>query len=220
MGIESDGHRQEQWCAEGFSHMNDSEANATERTKFSSRFDEGAMKRLVVFGMMVLTAGVVSVHAQMKLGHVSTEAVMKQLPDAQDAQKQLDALTAGWQDDLNKMQADWKKKFEEYDKKKLIMTDQRRADTERELRELDQKMAEFRNQKFGQNGELFAKQNELMKPVQDRVFKAIQEVALEEGYDYVFDKSGEILLMYTNIKYDLTEKVLAKLKVTTRTNVK
>ncbi len=174
---------------------------------------------IILLGCLIAVASLPAT-AQMKIGHVSTEAIMKQLPDAQDAQKQLDALTAGWQDDLNKMQSDWKKKYEEYDKKKLIMTDQRRADAERERRELDQKMADFRNQKFGQNGELFAKQNELMKPVQDRVFKAIQDVAVEEGYDYVFDKSGEILLMYSNPKYDLTEKVLAKLKVTPRSTTK
>jgi len=168
----------------------------------------------------VLVFGSLTAVAQMKLGHVSTEAIMKQLPDAQDAQKQLDALTASWQEELNKMQDDWKKKYDEYDKKKLIMTDQRRADAERELRELDQKMADFRNQKFGQNGELFAKQNELMKPVQDRVFKAIEDVAVEEGFDYVFDKSGEILLMYANPKYDLTDKVLEKLKVTPQSTKK
>ncbi len=156
----------------------------------------------------------VPARTQSKIGYVSTEAIMKQLPDAQDAQKQLDALTAGWQDELNKMQADWKKKYDEYDKKKLIMTDQRRAEAERELRDLDQKMADFRNQKFGQNGELFAKQNELMKPVQDRVFKAIQDVAVEEGYDFILDKSGEILLMYANPKLDVTDKILGKLKVT------
>ena len=178
------------------------------------------MKRLLIAVSGILALLTIPAAAQMKLGHVSTEAIMKQLPDAQDAQKQLDALTAGWQEELNKMQNDWKKKYDEYDKKKLIMTDQRRADTERELRELDQKMSDFRNQKFGQNGELFAKQNELMKPVQDRVFKAIQDVALEEGYDYIFDKSGEILLMYSNPKYDLTDKVLAKLKVTPRSTTK
>ncbi len=172
------------------------------------------MKNLILAVSCVLLLGTFPAMAQMKIGHVSTEAIMKQLPDAQDAQKQLDVLTASWQEELNKMQDDWKKKYDEYDKKKLIMTDQRRADAERELRELDQKMADFRSQKFGQNGELFAKQNELMKPVQDRVFKAIQDVAVEEGFDYVFDKSGEILLMYANPKNDLTDKVLEKLKVT------
>lgn len=152
--------------------------------------------------------------AQMKIGHVSTDAIIKQLPDAQDAQKQLDGLVVEWQNELSKMQQEWQKKLEEYDKKKLIMTESRRSETEKELREMDQRITEYRNQKFGQNGELFEKQNEMMKPVQDRVFKAIQEVAKEEGYDYVLDKSGEILMMYANEKFDLTPKVLEKLQST------
>ena len=151
--------------------------------------------------------------SQVKIAYVTTDAIMKQLPDAQDAQKQLDQFVVDWQGELNKLQQDWQKKLDDYDKRKLIMTEQRRADAEKELRDLEQKVAEFRNKKFGQNGDLFLKQNELMKPVQDRVFKAIQDVALEEGYDYVFDKSGEILLMYANTKFDLTPKVLAKLTV-------
>lgn len=164
-------------------------------------------------GALLLTAGVGV--AQQKIGHVSSDAIMKQLPDAQDAQKQLDAFVVDWQNELNTMQQNWQKKFDDYDQKKLIMSEARRADAEKELRELDQRIADYRNQKFGQNGELFQKQNELMKPVQDRVFKAIQDVAKEEGYDYVLDKSGEILMMYANDKYDLTPKVLEKLQVGT-----
>lgn len=163
----------------------------------------------VALAIPSLTAG------QVKIAYVSSEAIMKQLPDAQDAQKQLDQIVVEWQGELNKLQQDWQKKFDDYDKRKLIMTEQRRVDAEKELRDLDAKIAEYRNKRFGQNGDLFAKQNELMKPVQDRVFKAIQDVAVEEGYDYVFDKSGEILMMYANAKYDLTQKVLAKLTVTT-----
>lgn len=152
---------------------------------------------------------------QVKIGYVSTDAILKQLPDAQDAQKQLDQVVVDWQGELNKLQQDWQKRFDDYEKRKLIMTEQRRIDAEKELRELDQKIADYRTKKFGQNGDLFVKQNELMKPVQDRVFKAIQDVAVEEGFDYVFDKSGEILLMYANTKYDLTPKVLAKLGAAT-----
>ena len=164
---------------------------------------------LVAFTLLVGAAA-----AQQKIGHVSTDAIMKVLPDAQDAQKQLDALVVEWQGELNKMQQDWQKKFDDYDQKKLIMTDARRAEAERDLRDLDQRIADYRSQKFGQSGELFQKQNDLMKPVQDRVFKAIQEVATEEGYDYVLDKSGEILMMYANEKHDLTPKVLQKLQAT------
>ena len=175
------------------------------------------MKKLLSIIGILIGAALIPAQAQMKIGYFNSEAVMKQLPDAQDAQKQLDQFVADWQQELNKTQEEWKKKFDEYDKRKLIMTEQRRADTERELRELDQKIVDFRNQKFGQNGDLFNKQTELMKPVQDRVFKAVQDVALEEGFDYVFDKSGDILLMYANEKYDLTQKIFTKLKAPTST---
>ena len=171
------------------------------------------MKRIMAFVAFFLLVYSVQTIAQMKIAYFNSEAIMKQLPDAQDAQKQLDQFVADWQQELNKMQDEWKKKFDEYDKRKLIMTEQHRADTERELREMDQKIVDLRTQKFGQNGELFNKQNELMKPVQDRVFKAVQDVAREEGYDYIFDKSGDILFMYANEKYDLTQKIFAKLKV-------
>jgi outer membrane protein len=171
------------------------------------------MKRTLWVSILVALAVPTLLIGQVKVAFVTTEAIMKQLPDAQDAQKQLDQIVVDWQGELNKIQQDWQKKFDDYEKRKLIMTEQRRVDAEKELRDLDQKIADFRNKKFGQNGDLFLKQNELMKPVQDRVFKAIQDIALEEGYDYVFDKSGEILLMYANAKYDLTQKVLARLTV-------
>lgn len=171
------------------------------------------MKRILWLSILMALAVPSLLISQVKVAFVTTEAIMKQLPDAQDAQKQLDQIVVDWQGELNKIQQDWQKKFDDYEKRKLIMTEQRRVDAEKELRDLDQKIAEFRNKKFGQNGDLFLKQNELMKPVQDRVFKAIQDIALEEGYDYVFDKSGEILLMYANAKYDLTPKVLARLTV-------
>jgi outer membrane protein len=147
---------------------------------------------------------------QTKIGYVNSEAIMEQLPEAREAQRQLDELVSQWQAELQDMQREWQTKFEEYDKMKLIMTDQRRADAERQLMELDRQIADFRNQKFGQNGELFQRQEELIRPVQDRIFLAIQDIAREEQYDYVFDQSGDILLLYANELYNLTEKVLQR----------
>ncbi len=150
--------------------------------------------------------------AQTKIGHINSEAIMQALPEAIDAQKSLDAQVAQWEAELQKMQADWKKKFDEYDKRKLILTDQARADQEKELRELDQSIADYRNKKFGQNGELFQKQSDVMKPIQNKIFKVLEEIAKEDGYDYIFDRSGEILLLYANDKYDLTQRVLSRMQ--------
>jgi outer membrane protein len=162
--------------------------------------------------ILLLIASAIPSSAQMKIGYITSEAIMQQLPEAQDAQKQLDAISTDWQGELTKMQTDLQRRFEDYDKKKLVMSDKRRAEVEKDLQDLEKKMVDFRTAKFGANGELFTKQNELMKPVQDKLFKAVKDVADEGGYDYVFDKSSTTLLMYSNEKNDLTSKVLVKLQ--------
>lgn len=154
----------------------------------------------------------IAVEAQTKVGHINSEAIMQALPEAIDAQKSLDVLVSQWEAELQKMQTEWKRKFDDYDKKKLILTDQVRADQEKELRDLDQAIADFRNKKFGQNGELFQKQNEVMKPIQNKIFKVLEEIAQDEEYDYIFDRSGEILLLYANDKRDLTSLVIQRMQ--------
>ena len=160
----------------------------------------------------VLAVAAVPVRAQGKIGHINSEAIFKALPEAQDAQKSLDALVNQWDGELQQMQAGWKKKLDEYDKKKLIMTDQTRLEAEQELRELEKSITDFRNKKFGPNGELFQKQSEVMKPIQNKLFQVLKEVALEDEYDYIFDQSGEILLLYANEKNDLTQTVLERMQ--------
>ncbi len=122
------------------------------------------MKRYVA-AILLAIAGTSAGYSQMKIGHINSEAIMQALPEAIDAQKSLDALVASWESELQKMQNEWKKKYDDYDKRKLILTDQARADAEKELRDLDQGISDFRNKKFGQNGELFQKQNDVMKPI-------------------------------------------------------
>jgi outer membrane protein len=169
------------------------------------------MKRLLVCGVLVGLEALAA-NAQSKMGHINSEAIMQALPEAQDAQRSLDALVSQWESELTKMETEWKRKLDDYDKKKLILSDQARAETERELRTMDQSIADFRNKKFGPNGELFQKQNEVMKPIQNKLFQVLQDVAQEEGYDYIFDRSGEILVLYANERNDLTQTVLARMQ--------
>lgn len=168
------------------------------------------MKTYMVFFTLFFVA--VTSQAQTKIGYINSQTIMEQLPEAQDAQKQLDALTQEWQGEINKMAADIQKKMEDYDKRKLLMTDKRRAEVEKELQDLDKKLVDYRNQKFGTNGELFTKQNELMKPIQEKIFKAVKDVADSGEYDYVVDRSSSTLLLYANSKHDLTQKVLEKIQ--------
>jgi len=170
------------------------------------------MKKLIFSTIVVVLFASVSLQAQLKIGYVDSDAIMKQLPDAQDAQKKLDAQIQEWQSQIKKMQREWKAKYDDYSKKKLTMSPMRRNEVEKELSDLENKIADFRNKKFGANGELFKKEQELMKPVQNKIFKAIQEVAKEKDLDFVFDRSGDILFLYAKEKYDITNLVLDKLK--------
>ena len=151
--------------------------------------------------------------AQLKIGYVDSDTIMENLPDAQDANQKLDALVKEWQTELSKLEQEWKTKYDDYDKRKLIMTDQTRAETEQELIKLEKQVGEFREKKFGNNGELFQKQDEIMKPVQNKVFNAITDIAKEEELDFVFDRSGDVLLLYAKEEYDITANVLEKLKL-------
>lgn len=151
--------------------------------------------------------------AQLKIGYIDSDTVMDQLPDVQDARQKIDELIQDWQAELKLLENQWKTKYDDYEKRKLIMTDQTRSEAESELIKLETEIAQFRDKKFGTNGELFQKQDELMKPVQNKIFNAIKLVAEEENLDFVFDRSGDIMILFAKEQYDISQKVLEKLKI-------
>jgi outer membrane protein len=129
------------------------------------------------------------------------------MQEAADAKLKLNNLVAEWQNELTKLQDSLKNMKDDYDKKKLILTEQLKLQTEKEISDFETSISNYKVSKFGENGEYFQKQKEFMKPVQDRIFRAIEIVAREGDYDYVFDRSSEILLLYVNERHDLTAKV-------------
>ena len=151
--------------------------------------------------------------AQLKIGYVDSDTIMDNFPDVQDARQKLDALIQEWQAELKKLESDLKAKQDDYEKRKLIMTEQTNTDAMADITKLQKEIADYRDKKFGASGELFQKQNELMKPLQNKVFTIIQEVATEEDLDFVFDRSGDILFLYAKSEYDLTAKVIERLKL-------
>jgi outer membrane protein len=167
------------------------------------------MKKLAfIISILLFT----QVQAQLKIGYVDSDTILKQLPDAVDAQKRLDALIAEWKEELKKMETELKSKTDDFEQRKLIMSESKRVEASKELTTLESEIAKYRSQKFGINGELFKSQEEVMKPVQNRVFNVIKEVAEDEELDFVFDRSGDILFLYAKEEYDITNTVLEKLK--------
>jgi len=152
-------------------------------------------------------------NAQLKIGYVDSDTIMDNFPDVQDARQKLDALIQEWQAELKKLESDLKAKQDDYEKRKLIMTEQTSNEAKTEITKLQKEITDYRDKKFGTNGELFQKQNELMKPLQNKIFTVIQGVATEEELDFVFDRSGDILFLFAKPEYDLTSKVIERLKL-------
>lgn len=170
--------------------------------------------RILLLCALLLVGLGSSARAQQKIAYVDVSAIMKALPDAQDAQRQLDQLVDKWQRELEDMQREWQDRFNDYDKRKLILTDQGRANAEKELQDLEKRIFEFREKKFGQSGELFTKEDELMRPIQNVVFDQVKNLAVELGYDYVLDKSGGVMIIYAKDAHDLTTKAIDRIKKT------
>ncbi len=171
------------------------------------------MRKLSFLLIVLISFYTSSGFAQLKIGYVDSDTIMDNLPDVLDARQELDALITEWQNELGRLEANWKTKYDDYEKRKLIMTEQTRSDTEAELVALEEEIAQFREKKFGASGELFLKQDELMNPVQNKIFTAIQQLAEEEELDFVFDRSGDIMLLYAKEEYDLTARVLEMLSL-------
>lgn len=153
-----------------------------------------------------------SVFAQVKIAYVDSKIIIESMEDAKDAQRNLDNFVALWKGELQKLNDSLAYLKDDFEKKKLILTDNVRKQKEEEIKSLEKAISDYKLAKFGENGEYFQKQNELMKPVHDRIFKAIQDAAKEGDFDFVFDRSSSIILLYMNEKYDLTTKVIKKLE--------
>lgn len=166
--------------------------------------------QFAVISALILLAG--SVLSQQKIGYVDSKVILETLQDARDAQTNLDNLVQKWKLELQSLNDSLLFMKDDYEKKKLILTDKVKQQKEDEIKLQEKKVNDYKQNKFGENGEYFQKQQEFMKPVQDRVFKAIQDVAKEGGYDFIIDRSTQLMLLYMNDRYDLTQKVIKKLE--------
>ncbi len=172
------------------------------------------LKSSPVFFIIVLFTVLISSESfsQTKVGYIDSKKILESMQDSRDAKMRLDNLVTQWQSDLKVLQDSLKLIKDDFEKKKLILTDQLKQQTEMKIGELETAVNNFKIQKFGETGEYFLKQTEFMKPVQDRIFKAIETVAKDGSFDYVFDRSSDILLLYVNENYDLTAKVIKEIE--------
>lgn len=169
-------------------------------------------KYLIVFALLNISNFTLAQNPQ-KLGFVDSQVILNQLPEAIKAQGDLQALSGQWSAQLDSMTVAYQQGMADYQKQANNMPEDKKLAAQQNLIQLEQKILDFRREKFGQGtGEIYKKEEEIFNPVKAKIYKAIEDVAKAEGMQFVFDKSGDIILLYADSAFDVTYKVLDRLK--------
>lgn len=167
------------------------------------------MKKFFVTTLIIFFATAAS-FAQ-RFAYVDSEYILNHIPEYTSAQKQLDALSEQWQKEVDNRFSEIEKMYKAYQADQVLLSDEMRKRRENEIIEKEKEAKEFQRLKFGYEGELFQQRTRLIKPIQDRVAKAVQAVAENQQLDMIFDKNSEVMLLYASPRLDKSNDVITKL---------
>lgn len=166
------------------------------------------MKKL--FYLIIFVAITCEASAQ-KFGYVDSKYILGHVQAYQDAQAELDKISADWQKEIEQKYESIEKMEKAYQAEKILLTEEMKKKREDEINEKRKEARELQKRRFGVEGDLFKKREELVKPIQDEIYTAIQDVASQGGLMVVFDKANESNILYSNPKHDISDKVLKKM---------
>ncbi|MCS7081807.1 MAG: OmpH family outer membrane protein [Bacteroidetes bacterium] len=169
--------------------------------------------RYLLLGILLGGVGSTLAWAQQKIGYIDSEHILNRLPEYQDAQQRLERMAQEWQRELERMQRELEQLVRDYQAREVLYTEEMRRQKRQEIVDKERLLEQFREQKFGPQGELFQQQAQLLRPIQERILRALREVAEAQGYDFVFDKSGSLTFLYVRPQHDLSALVLERLGV-------
>jgi outer membrane protein len=155
-----------------------------------------------------------------KFAYVDSEYILSQIPKYKSAQLQLNELSAQWQQEVDKKFLEIDNLRKAFKVEKVLLTKDMQMAREKEINTKEDEAKKFQLEKFGSDGELFQKKYELIRPIQDKLYTAINKVAKNNGLDFIFEKSGDLLMLVSNSKYDRSDEVLEELGVVSTSSEK
>ncbi|KAB2925996.1 MAG: OmpH family outer membrane protein [Bacteroidetes bacterium] len=162
-----------------------------------------------VLAVLLLSPLAVAQQAPLKIGYVNSEKIIAELPEAKESQQKLETMVKGWQDEIEKRSQALQGKFEEYQKQANMLNESAKQARQKELVEEEQKLNVYRQEK---QQELAVQREKVMKPIQEKVFKAIERVAKDKKLSFVFDRANEVPVLYADPTFDYTPDVIIYLK--------
>jgi outer membrane protein len=169
------------------------------------------MKKILFISLscLLLSAGL---YAQ-RYAVIDSKYILEKLPEYKAAQSKLDQFSEQWQQEIDKKAAALDKMYKDYDAEQVMLSDELKKKREDELFNNDKELKDLQRKRFGYEGDIFKKRQELIKPIQDRVYNAVQKLAVSKLYDFILDKSEGITVIFADPKLDKSDDVLKELGV-------
>lgn len=161
--------------------------------------------------LVAVLIGSITVSLAQRLAYVDSEYILRHIPEYVAAQKKLDDLSTQWQEEVDKKYGDIERLYKAYQNDQVLLNDDMRRRREDEIVQKEKEVKDFQRKKFGYEGELFQERVRLVNPVQERVAKAIQDIANAQGLDIILDKGSEVTFLFANPKLDKSDEIITKL---------
>ena len=169
------------------------------------------MKYSLILCLFLGFAGLVS--AQQRYAVIDTKYILDKIPEYKDADKKLQAVSLQWQKEIDDKQAALDKMYKNYEAEQFMLTDELKKKREEELFVKEKEIRDLQKRRFGYEGDLFKERQRLVKPIQDKVYNAIQKIAVAKAFDFVLDKSEGITIIFADPKLDKSDDVLKELGI-------
>ena len=143
-----------------------------------------------------------------KFAYVDTDYILNKIPDFRQAQDKLDALSSDWQKEIENKYANVEQMYRAYQQEQVLLTDDMKAKREDAIIKKENDAKNLQQKYFGPTGDLYLKRQELIKPIQDKIYDAIQQLAANSKYAVIFDSSSDLIMLYKNDNLDKSDKVL------------
>lgn len=166
----------------------------------------------IFFASLFMLAGTLTVQAQ-RYAIIDTKYILGKLPEYVDADKKLQAISDQWQKEIDNMQAQLNDMYKNYDAEQYMLSDDLKKKREDELFNKEKELRDLQKKRFGYEGDLFKERERIVKPIQDKVYNAVQKMAVAHGYDFVLDKSEGITIIFADPKLDRSNDILQQLGI-------
>ena len=157
---------------------------------------------------MMLGIGTVKAQGNQKMAYVDTEYILQNIPEYGDAQEEVNQMSLAWEKEIRDLRTKLDKMIRDYQTESVLLPDDMKNKKEAAIAAKEQEIAALQMQYFGPEGQLFTKRTELIQPIQEKIYNAINQIALVKNYSFVFDKASTATLLYCNEKLDISDDVL------------